>query len=65
MGDYDEDELLATKLKNGAMKIDDLLSYWHIEYEIPLFEIDKVRDYINLLKKEIKNEKNSKKRVDL
>ena len=52
MGDYDEDELLATKLENGAMKIDDLLAYWHINYEIPLFEIDKVREYINKLKKE-------------
>lgn len=52
MGDYDEDELLATKLENGAMNIDDLLAYWHTNYDIPLFEIDKVREYINKLKKE-------------
>lgn len=51
MSDLDDEELLATKLENGAMTIDNLLSYWHIVYEILLFEIDKVKDYINLLKR--------------
>lgn len=52
MSDLDDEELLATKLENGAMTVDNLLNYWHLAYEIPLFEIDKVKDYINLLKKE-------------
>lgn len=52
MSDLDDEELLATKLENGAMKVHDLLDYWHLVYDIPMFEIDKVRDYINLLKKE-------------
>ena len=52
MSDLDDEELLATKLDNGAMTVDNLLNYWHLAYEIPLFEIDKVKDYINLLKKE-------------
>lgn len=43
MGDYDKDELLATRLDNGAMTVDNLLNYWHLAYEIPLFEIDKVK----------------------
>ena len=50
--DLDDTELLATKIDNGAMTVDNLLNYWHLEYEIPLFEIDKVKDYINLLKRE-------------
>ena len=52
MSEMDEDELLATRLDNGAMTVGNLLNYWHIEYEIPLFEIDKVKEYIDLLKKE-------------
>lgn len=52
MSDLDDEELLATKLENGAMKVHDLLNYWHLVYDVPMFEIDKVRDYINLLKKE-------------
>ena len=52
MSDLDDEELLATKLDNGAMTVDNLLNYWHLAYGIPLFEIDKVKDYINLLKKE-------------
>ena len=51
MSDLDDEELLATKLDNGAMTVENLLNYWHLAYEIPLFEIDKVKDYINLLKK--------------
>ena len=54
MSDMSDDELLVTRLDNGAMTVDNLLNYWHLEYEIPLFEIDKVKDYINLLKKECK-----------
>lgn len=52
MSDLDDEEILATRLDNGAMTVDNLLNYWHLAYEIPLFEIDKVKDYINLLKKE-------------
>ena len=63
--DLDDDELLATRLDTGAMTVENLLNYWHINYEIPLFEIDKVKDYINLLKREIKNEKNNKKGTNL
>ena len=50
--DLDDEELLFTRLDTGAMTVDKLLNYWHLEYEIPLFEIDKVKDYINLLRKE-------------
>ena len=53
--DLDNTELLATKISNGAMTVENLLNYWHLEYEIPLFEIDKVKDYINLLRKERDN----------
>ena len=53
MSDMDEDELLATRLENGAMNIYDLLNYWRLTYEIPLFEIDKVRGYIKKLESEV------------
>lgn len=53
MSEMSDEELLATKLYNGAMKIDDLLNYWRLTYEIPLFEIDKVREYIKKLESEV------------
>ena len=51
MSDMSDDELLATKLLYGAMNIDDLLNYWRLNYDIPLFEIDRVRNYIKELEK--------------
>lgn len=53
MSDMSDDELLATRLFNGAMNIDDLLNYWRLNYDIPLFEIDKVRGYIKSLESEV------------
>ena len=54
MSEMDDDELLSTRLYNGSYKIDDLLNYWRLTYEIPLFEIDKVREYIKELEREVK-----------
>lgn len=54
MSDMSDDELLATRLENGAMSIDNLLNYWRLNYDIPLFEIDKVRGYIKSLEREVK-----------
>lgn len=49
MSEMEEDELIATKLDNKSMTIINLLDYWHMVYEIPLFEIDKVKNYIKEL----------------
>lgn len=55
MSEMSEEELRATKLDNGSMSIENLLDYWRNIYEIPLFEIDAVKNYIKKL--EGKNEK--------
>lgn len=54
--DLDDEDLKATRIENGAekttgVKIRNLLNYWKINYGIPLFEIDKVVDYISKLEK--------------
>lgn len=49
MSDLDDDELMATRLDNGSTTIFDLLNHWKYVYEIPVYEIDKVKNYIKEL----------------
>lgn len=50
--DMEDDELRFTKIDNGSMTVYNLLDYWRINYEIPLYEIDTVKDYIKRLENE-------------
>lgn len=52
MSEMEDDELLATRLDNGCMTIMNLLDYWRINYDIPLYEIDTVKNYIRGLENE-------------
>lgn len=61
--DLTDEELKATRIDNGAektrgKKVRELLNYWKMYYGIPLYEIDKVTNYIEALEKNIgKNHK--------
>lgn len=49
--DLDDEDLKATRIDNKSekptgIKIRELLNYWQIIYGIPIYEIDKVIDYI-------------------
>ena len=54
MSDMEEDELKMTKLFYGSITVYDLLEQWKQEYEIPLYEVDFVKDYIRGLENERK-----------
>lgn len=54
MSEMEEDELKATKLFYGCYTVYDMLENWRQNYEIPIYEIDFVKDYIRSL--EGKNE---------
>lgn len=49
MSDLDDDEIMATRLDNGSTTIFNLLDHWRYIYEIPAYEIDKVKKYIEEL----------------
>lgn len=56
--DLDDEDLKATRIDNGAekptgIKVKELLAYWKTYYDIPLYEIDKVLDYISKLEEKI------------
>lgn len=44
MSEMSNEELTATRLDNGSLKLNNLLDQWRLEYEIPLYEIDYIKD---------------------
>lgn len=58
MSDTDEDETKATKIFYNCYTVDDMLNDWKINYNIPIYEIDFVRDYIRGLENEQRKHKN-------
>lgn len=52
MSDQIDEEIIFTKLNNGSMTVLNILDYWRIQYDIPLYEIDTVKNYIRGLENE-------------
>ena len=52
MSEMEDDELFMTKVDNGSMTVLNILDYWRIQYDIPLYEIDTVKNYIRGLENE-------------
>lgn len=52
MSDLNIDELIATKLNNGSMSGENLLDYWYIKYNIPVYQINYIKDMIRGVKHE-------------
>lgn len=46
MSDLDIEELISTKLNNGSMTFENLLDYWYIKYNIPVYQINYIKDMI-------------------
>lgn len=46
MSDLDIDELISTKLHNGSMNYENLLDYWYIKYNIPVYQIEFIKNII-------------------
>lgn len=46
MSDQNDEEIIATKLDNGSMTVNDLLQHWEMKYGIPSWQIDYVKEKI-------------------
>lgn len=60
MSDQIDEEIIATKLDNGSMTIDQLLDFWLMKYNIPEWQIEYVKKELENGQKKRKGSYNSK-----